>query len=114
MVADAITCQAIWVQPGSITSSIYASGGKDLPSHLLLSHNGCLAGCTASVSLLPETSSAVVVLANSMGLGDATGGILELLIESVLGGKPSVDYVGLAALVATVKTDTMERVEEQL
>ena len=88
--------------------------GKDLPSCLLLSHGGDIGGCTASVSLLPETSSAIVVLANSLGLGNAPGGISDMLIETVLGGGPSVDYAELASRVASVARGSMMRVESRL
>ena len=88
--------------------------GKDLPSRLLLSHPGDIAGCTANVSLLPETSSAIIVLANSIGLGNAPGGISDMLIETVLGGAPSVDYAELASRVASVAREQMMRVESKL
>ena len=88
--------------------------GRNVASRLLLSHAGNMPGCTATVSMLPETSSVIVVLANSMGLGDATGGVSELLIETILGGKPAVDYTKLASTVASVKRDFMVRVENAL
>ncbi|KAF6229941.1 hypothetical protein HO133_004278 [Letharia lupina] len=52
--------------------------------HLVLYHQGSLAGYTSALLLLPETRHAIVVLTNSIGLGDCADWISQLILETVL------------------------------
>ncbi|KAI0193089.1 putative D-aminoacylase [Astrocystis sublimbata] len=63
---------------------------------LVLSHGGSLAGYTTLMPLLPEIDCSMVVLVNSIGLGDPAGWINQLLIETVLDSSSPNDYVALA------------------
>lgn len=59
-------------------------------------HQGSMAGYTATIVLLPQTESAIVVLTNSEQLNEASDWIAQLLVETLLDSPDRNDYVALA------------------
>jgi len=59
-------------------------------------HQGSLVGFTAFVALLPETTSAIVVLTNSTAFNDAADWVGQLVVEAVLHAPEKNDYVRLS------------------
>ncbi|KAI9737406.1 MAG: hypothetical protein M1834_009560 [Cirrosporium novae-zelandiae] len=76
---------------------------------------GNIPGFTSFAAVFPETSSAVVILSNSVAL---TGGVRlvgQLLIEELFGNTINVtDYTQYARLAAKRSTSTMETVKKKL
>ena len=70
--------------------------GKGSPSRLVLYHQGSLPGALASVALLPETQSAIVVMTNSLALNDCADWVGQLVLEALLGVPNKNDYVEAA------------------
>ncbi|KAK3375822.1 putative D-aminoacylase [Lasiosphaeria ovina] len=69
---------------------------------LLLVHTGSLAGYTSMLGLLPEYNETVIfVVTNAVGLGDASGWVLQLLVDTIIGSESKTDYVALATEAAT-------------
>jgi low affinity Fe/Cu permease len=71
-------------------------------------------GTTATVILLPETATAVVVLQNSLGLCDSADWTAQLLIDCLFVGQPQHDYVALATEAAMNGKKRMDQVQSQL
>ena len=69
-------------------------------SHLVLFHQGKMPGALASVILLPETDSAIVVMTNSLALNDSPDWISQLLLEELLEIEDRNDYVRAAEMSA--------------
>ena len=67
----------------------------------VLYHAGSLVGYHSSVILLPETNSAIVVLANTLSNQDSADWIGQLLLESLLDVPQSNDYIALAEEAAS-------------
>ncbi|PVH88846.1 beta-lactamase/transpeptidase-like protein [Cadophora sp. DSE1049] len=69
--------------------------GKSL-NKVVLHHNGNLSGFLASIMIIPETETAIVVLGNSMPFTDPPDLVGQLLLESLLEEPVPNDYVQLA------------------
>lgn len=65
-------------------------------SRLLLYHQGSLPGALTAVNLLPKTQSAIVVMTNTLALGDCADWVGQLALEAVLGVKDKNHYVDIA------------------
>lgn len=88
--------------------------GESYPGKLALWHGGNMPGMTAAVILLPQTTTAVVVLQNSLGLCDAADWTAQLLLDCVLTGVPQQNYISLALEAAKNGSMRMKNVAEQL
>ncbi|KAF2740036.1 beta-lactamase/transpeptidase-like protein [Polyplosphaeria fusca] len=67
--------------------------GLNSPSLRVFSHNGDFNGATASMYLLPDSVSAVVVLSNAKGLSDAADWIVQDIIQSMFKLQPPIDVL---------------------
>ncbi|KAK4205568.1 putative D-aminoacylase [Triangularia verruculosa] len=89
--------------------------GKGLPSRLGFFHQGNIPGFTSFAAVFPETSSAVVVLTNSLGLTDSPRLVGQLLIEELFGNAiNATDYSEYAKVNARESAATMSNVEKEL
>ncbi|KAK4455293.1 putative D-aminoacylase [Podospora aff. communis PSN243] len=71
--------------------------GSESGGSLLLVHTGSVAGYTSMIGMLPEYNDTVIFTAsNSVGLGDASGWALQLLIETIIQSESKTDFVALA------------------
>ncbi|KPM34298.1 hypothetical protein AK830_g12275 [Neonectria ditissima] len=61
--------------------------GKGAASRLMIHHQGYIAGNVAYVAIFPETTTAVVVLANSAGLTDTMRLLGQVVVEAVFENK---------------------------
>lgn len=75
--------------------------GAASPSLLVYGHQGDVPGYTCSIYIIPERNSAIVILSNGTGLSDATDWIAQDLIQAMYRLQPEVDFVNMAAKVAT-------------
>lgn len=81
---------------------------------LVLSHGGSLAGYTTFVTMLPQINCSIVVLVNSIGLGDPAGWINNLVTEALIGTVESNDYISLAKEAAHAHVSSIARIEHDL
>ncbi|KAI1121869.1 putative D-aminoacylase [Nemania abortiva] len=89
--------------------------GEGLPSRLCLFHEGNIPGYTTFTAVFPETSSAVVVLSNSLGLANTSRLVGQLLIEELFGNTVNVtDYTEYAKLTAFESAAIMDSIKMQL
>jgi CubicO group peptidase (beta-lactamase class C family) len=89
--------------------------GYGLPSRLALLHQGVIPGSTAFAGLFPESSSAVIVLTNSMALADTVRIVGELLIETLFGNNITVqDYVSFARRTADSGACYLAKIKKRL
>ena len=58
--------------------------GKGVASRLVLYHQGSLPGALATINLLPDTESAIVILTNSLTLNDTPDWVGQLILEELL------------------------------
>ena len=77
---------------------------------LALTHNGENAGALSNFCLLPDYDAAIVVLGNTTALGDAGDLVTQLLAQAILNCQNHIDYIGLAAEIAS-ETKTWFRKE---
>jgi CubicO group peptidase (beta-lactamase class C family) len=70
--------------------------GEDSPGIELIYYQGSMAGYTTSFILVPETRSAIVVLANSMALNDAADWVSQAVLEILLNTTKPADYASLS------------------
>ncbi|KAK4446178.1 beta-lactamase/transpeptidase-like protein [Podospora aff. communis PSN243] len=70
--------------------------GVASPSVLVYSHQGDVPGYTCNIYIIPESESAVVVLSNGTGLGDATDWIAQDIIQTLFDLQPKVDFLATA------------------
>ncbi|GAW10767.1 hypothetical protein ANO14919_001020 [Xylariales sp. No.14919] len=75
--------------------------GRESPRKTFIGHSGNIAGFACSTYVFPETSSAVVAMANGLDLGDAADFAVKLFTQALLDSKPAVDIVELAKQEAT-------------
>lgn len=61
-----------------------------------LYHQGSLAGALATVSLLPETERAIVVMTNTLAPNDCADWVGQLVLETLIGTVDRKDYLKLA------------------
>jgi hypothetical protein len=80
--------------------------GTDLPSLLVYGHQGDVPEYTCNLYLIPDTQSAVVVLSNGTGLGDATDLIAQDIIQTISGLRPEVNFTAVAKQAAQVYLST--------
>jgi CubicO group peptidase (beta-lactamase class C family) len=76
--------------------------GKNSPSLLVYGHQGDVPGYTCNLYLIPDTHSAVVVLSNGTGLGDATDLIAQDIIQTIAGLQPEVNFSAVARQAADI------------
>ncbi|KAJ5723703.1 D-aminoacylase [Penicillium malachiteum] len=69
------------------------SGGS---TRIVIYHGGSQAGYTSFMSMLPEADLRVVVLTNSIGFGEPSGWIHELLLETLVDSPDRTDFIKLA------------------
>ncbi|KAK4244750.1 beta-lactamase/transpeptidase-like protein [Corynascus novoguineensis] len=69
--------------------------GTDSPSLLVYGHQGDVPGYTCNLYLIPDSNSAVVVLSNGTGLGDATDFIAQDIIQTMSWLRPEVDFIAM-------------------
>ncbi len=75
--------------------------GSRSPSLTVYGHQGDVPGYTCNLYIIPSTNSAVVILANGTGLGDATDWIAQDLLQTMFGLQPAIDFVAVASRAAT-------------
>ncbi len=83
-------------------------------ARLILQYGGSLAGYTTFIALVPEINACIVVLVNSIGLGDPAGWINQLIIEAVIDTPTPNDYVKLAEEAAKNHATTVDRMWSRL
>lgn len=89
--------------------------GVGSPSQLALTHQGYLVGNVAYVMLLPESTTAVVVLGNSAGLTDTMKLIGQIVVDTVLGSEfNSTEYVELAKTTSKATVQSVAQVRKEL
>jgi hypothetical protein len=76
--------------------------GSDSPSLLVYGHQGDVPGYTCNIYIIPSSNSAVVVLSNSTGLGDATDWIAQDIIQTMSELQPKVDFITTATQAAKI------------
>lgn len=82
-------CNGMFVRKMPILAS-------DANGTLAITHPGSLAGYTSALTLLPELDMSLVVFTNSIGFGDPADWINQLLVETLVAGHSSNDYVAMA------------------
>ncbi|KAJ5735752.1 D-aminoacylase [Penicillium malachiteum] len=87
------------------------SGGS---TRIVLYHGGSQAGYTSFMSMLPEADLSVVVLTNSIGFGEPSGWIHELLLETLADSPDKTDFIKLAKGVAANYLRKIPRMLESL
>nr|POE77996.1 hypothetical protein CFP56_09637 [Quercus suber] len=92
------------------------SVGKDIPSQLILFHQGSLPGALAIVMLLPATESAIVILTNTLALNDVPDWVGQLVLEELLNVPKNErnDYVAAARVSASENLEWYPRLSKQL
>ena len=75
--------------------------GSASPSLLVYPRQGDVPGYTYNIYVIPESTSAIVILSNDTGLSDATGRIAQGLLPAMYGLQPAVDFVDMVAKGAT-------------
>lgn len=70
--------------------------GAESPSLVVYSHQGDVPGNTGNIYVIPKSKSAIVILSNGTGLGDATDWIAQDIIQTISGLHPEVDFVTVA------------------
>ena len=65
--------------------------GRGSSSRLAMYHRGATVGFFSSVYLFPESESAIIVLINSIALGDATDWIAQAYTQTLFEGKEQLD-----------------------
>lgn len=70
--------------------------GKGAESRLAMYHQGATVGYFTSFYLFPETHSAIVVLTNTIALGDGADCIAQPLTQTLLDDKERIDWGSMA------------------
>jgi CubicO group peptidase (beta-lactamase class C family) len=103
------------ISQGSDTSTPNPIVGTGAPSQLALYHGGVIPGFYTYNVLLPETSSAVVVLTNSQSLNGGVRWIGELLVEALLNNSHNApDYSILAKELAEMALQQVKDINKSL
>ncbi|KAK0733693.1 hypothetical protein B0T26DRAFT_32383 [Lasiosphaeria miniovina] len=63
---------------------------------LVPQYGGSFAGYTTFLLIIPELNTSIIVLVNSIRLGDPAGWIHQLVLEAIIETKKPNDYVALA------------------
>ncbi|EME41014.1 hypothetical protein DOTSEDRAFT_74530 [Dothistroma septosporum NZE10] len=66
--------------------------GADSQPRLVFYHSGQITGYLASLYLFPESTSAVVVLTNAQGMGDASDLVAQAAIQALFDLQPAIDF----------------------
>lgn len=89
--------------------------GEGLPSRLGLFHGGNIPGFTSWAAIFPETSSAVVVLSNSLPLADTVRLVGQILVEELFGNTINATaYREYAKSASRRSASTMSAVKAEL
>lgn len=83
--------------------------GSNSPSLLVYGHQGDVPGYACNIYLIPDSESAIVVLSNGTGLGDAADWIAQDIIQAISGLQPTVDFVTVATQAASTYLSHYER-----
>lgn len=88
------------LEQGSHSMSAQIPIDQPIRSGTVLFNHGSLPGALASVILVPDTESAIIILSNSLTLNDTTDQIGELVLEEVLDapGEDRNDSIGATKL----------------
>ncbi|KAI9836854.1 MAG: hypothetical protein M1819_001019 [Sarea resinae] len=82
---------------------------------LAYAHEGMLPGCSSAAYLFPETSSAIVVLQNSIGLCDLPDWIGHMMISRVFSTPfPPLDYVSLVKQSSQAGAGYQTKIQHEL
>ncbi|KAL1621772.1 hypothetical protein SLS54_005295, partial [Diplodia seriata] len=88
--------------------------GKGSEQRLLLYHQGATVGYYSAIYLDPATESAVVVLTNSIAMGDAADWISQAVVQTLLGSPEDNDYVKWARSGRETILRLYEHLEQQI
>lgn len=69
-------------------------------ARIVIYHGGSQAGYTSFMSILPEVDLSLVVLTNSIGFGDPSGWINELLVATLINSPDKTNFIKLATEAA--------------
>lgn len=86
---------AVGLNPGLMSDGMPIVGNS-APPCLVVYHQGSLPGALATVNLLPETQSAIVVMTNTLALNDCADWVGQLVLETLIGTVDRNDYLELA------------------
>ncbi|KAB8349879.1 hypothetical protein FH972_023892 [Carpinus fangiana] len=67
--------------------------GKGGPSKLVVYHQGSFPGALASVNLVPDDETAIVILSNTLTLNDTPDWVGQLVLEEILNVSERNDYI---------------------
>ncbi|KAK3933595.1 beta-lactamase/transpeptidase-like protein [Diplogelasinospora grovesii] len=88
---DGVGCNSMFVkQMPKLVPGPNSKGG------LLLVHTGSIAGYSSMLALLPEHDIVAFAVANSVGLGDPSGWVVQALVETISESENTTDFVSLA------------------
>ena len=90
--------------PGSLgTTGLNSMSVSEMPtvgrgggSRIVYHHNGSLAAFLASVILIPDSHSVIIVLTNSIAKNDCADWIAQMMLEALIDSPEKNDYVSLA------------------
>lgn len=104
---------------GGGSSGMYATlpvitPGANSNAHLVTFHSGSQAGYTSFLTMLPELDISIVILTNSIGLGDPTCCIHELLVETLVESTHQTDFMSLATEAAKNAIASIPRMKQDL
>jgi hypothetical protein len=105
---------AIGTNPGLLAPAQPPLVGRDIPSKLILYHQGCMPGNLAAINLVPESRGAILVLTNSLALNDAADWLGEMYLEAYLDVSQKNDYVTLAQATALKALEWYPALEAEL
>ncbi|KUJ21343.1 beta-lactamase/transpeptidase-like protein [Mollisia scopiformis] len=88
--------------------------GEDSPGIELIYYQGSTSGYTTSLLLVPETQSAIIVLANSMGLNDAADWVSQAVLEVLLNTTKPADHAALSRETAKKQVSTFPSMNQTL
>lgn len=89
--------------------------GEGANSRLMIHHQGYIAGNVAYAGLFPETTTAVVVLANSAGLTDAMRLLGQVVVETVFENEIDADeYLETARAAAQDNIKSVKEIHKEL
>jgi CubicO group peptidase (beta-lactamase class C family) len=88
--------------------------GQGSPGVEVLYYQGSMSGYTTCLILVPETRSAVVVLANSMSLNDAADWVGQAVLEILLKTPKPADYASLSRKTAAIQVTKFPALNQTL
>ncbi|RYP70452.1 hypothetical protein DL769_004962 [Monosporascus sp. CRB-8-3] len=84
--------------------------GRGNPPKVFIGHSGTASGFACSAYVFPETSSAIVAMANGIDLGDAADFTVKLFTQALFDFKPRVDILQFARQEANHRESFFERI----